>query len=99
MRLTKVSGLLNRLYKTPVIGSLAGTARGHKTRYIQNIMKRIRSNSWGPVHTVVGIVAALIFFAKLATNKNASPAAQFIAQTAESTLIQDIAKGLFGSFV
>lgn len=56
-------------------------------------------NSWGPVITAVGIGVAIAFFAKLATDKNASPSAQFIAQTAESTLIQDIAKGLFGPFV
>jgi hypothetical protein len=62
-------------------------------------MRRTRSESWAPVLAVLGIGAAVIFFAKLATDKNASPAAQFIGQTAESTLMQDIAKGLFGSFV
>jgi len=59
-------------------------------------MSRSRSNEGlGTFLSLLGLGAAAYFFAKIATSPKASPALQFIAQTAEGTLVQDLETGLF----
>jgi hypothetical protein len=54
-----------------------------------------KSKSSVSIPALLGLGAVAFLLAKIVTSAKASPALQFIAQTAEGTVVQDLETGLF----